>query len=179
MASDKSWQRVASIRVVPYDESWPRVFEKERIILERLLARWLVGPVEHVGSTAVPGLAAKPVIDIMAGVQDLEESRPAIPTLSTRGYVYTPFQAEEKHWFYKPSTVPSTAFHTHHLYLVPFGNRHWHERLAFRDFLRRDSITAREYAELKQWLAEQFEFDRKAYTEAKKPFIQRILKLAL
>jgi GrpB-like predicted nucleotidyltransferase (UPF0157 family) len=175
MMTDKAQGRDAPIRVVPYDESWPGMFEKERIVLEGFLAQWLVGPVEHVGSTAVPGLAAKPVIDIMAAVQNLDESRPAISALATIGYVYFPYQPEQKHWFCKPSP----AFRTHHLHLVPFGSKHWNERLAFRDYLRRDSVTAKEYAKLKRQLAMQYEFDREAYTEAKGPFIQRVLKLAL
>jgi GrpB-like predicted nucleotidyltransferase (UPF0157 family) len=171
---DKVQQEDAAIRIVPYDAAWPGLFEKERIILENLLTQWLVGPVEHVGSTAVPGLAAKPVIDIMAGVESLDESRPSIPALSTIGYCYFPYQPEQKHWFCKPSA----AFRTHHLHLVPFGSKHWHERLAFRDYLRNNATTAKEYAELKQQLAKQYEFDREAYTEAKGPFIQRILKVA-
>jgi GrpB-like predicted nucleotidyltransferase (UPF0157 family) len=165
----------APVRIVPYDAGWPVLFERERELLERFLARWLAGPIEHVGSTAVPGLAAKPVIDIMAAVESLAASRPAIAALPDIGYVYFPYQPEEKHWFCKPSA----AFRTHHLHLVPFGTRSWSERIAFRDYLRRDSVTAGEYADLKKRLAKQHEFDREAYTEAKGPFIQRILKLAL
>lgn len=67
------------------------------------LAPWLVGPVEHIGSTAVPGLAAKPVIDIMAGVQARETSRPAIAAATELGYGYWPYQADVEHWFCKPS----------------------------------------------------------------------------
>lgn len=175
MATENAQHRDAPIQVVPYDESWPGMFEKERRILEGLLTQWLVGPVEHIGSTAVFGLAAKPVIDIMAGVTSLDESRPAIPVLATVGYVYFPYQPEQKHWFCKPSP----AFRTHHLHLIPVGSKQWNEQLAFRNYLRQDSVAAREYAELKRLLATQYEFDREAYTEAKGPFIQRILKLAL
>jgi len=175
MTTKGSQEGDAPVRIVPYDAVWPELFEKERGILEGLLAQWLVGPIEHVGSTAVPGLAAKPVIDIMAAVESLGASRPAISALEAVDYVYFPYQPEQKHWFCKPSAV----FRTHHLHLVPFGSRSWIERLAFRDFLRRDSVTAGEYAELKRQLATRYEFDREAYTEAKGPFIQRILKLAL
>jgi len=173
-APEKSQQDDAPILVVPYDAGWPGLFVKERGVLEDLLKQWLVGPIEHVGSTAVPGLAAKPVIDIMAGVKNLEESRPAIPVLAFLGYCYFPYQPEQKHWFCKPSP----AFRTHHLHLVPFGSRHWDERLLFRDYLRRNHEIAEEYAELKRGLAKRYEFDREGYTEAKGPFIQRILGLA-
>jgi GrpB-like predicted nucleotidyltransferase (UPF0157 family) len=114
---DKSRQDDSPIRIVPYDPAWPSLFEKERVILENVLTQWLVGPVEHVGSTAVPGLAAKPVIDIMAGVTSLDESRPAISELATIGYCYFPYQPDQKHWFCKPSP----AYRTHHLHLVPFS----------------------------------------------------------
>ena len=91
VATDKSQQGDAPIRIVQYDAAWLGFFENDRAIHETLLAQWLVGPIEHVGSTAVPGLAAKPVIDIMAGVKSLDESRPSIPTLATIGYVYFPY----------------------------------------------------------------------------------------
>jgi GrpB-like predicted nucleotidyltransferase (UPF0157 family) len=175
MTTEGDQEGDAPVRIVPYDAVWPELFKKERGILEGLLAQWLVGPIEHVGSTAVPGLAAKPVIDIMAAVESLAASRPAIGALAAIGYVYYPYDPEQKHWFCKPSA----AFRTHHLHLVPFSSRSWTERLAFRDYLRRDPPTAREYAELKRQLATQYEFDREAYTEAKGPFIQSILKLAL
>jgi GrpB-like predicted nucleotidyltransferase (UPF0157 family) len=123
----------------------------------------------------VPGLAAKPVIDIMAGVKSLDESRPAIPALAAIGYCYFPYRPQQMHWFCKPSP----AFRTHHLHLVPFGSKHWNERLVFRDYVRRNSATAKEYAELKQRLAKHYKFDREGYTEGKGPFIQRILQLAI
>ena len=175
VAPDKSRQSDAPILIVPYDAAWPRLFLEERAILENLLTRWLVGPIEHVGSTAVPGLAAKPVIDIMAGVKSLDESRPAIPVLAAIDYCYFPYQPEQKHWFCKPSH----SFRTHHLHLVPFGSKHWNERLVFRDYLRRNSATAKEYAELKQRLAEQYKFNRDGYTQAKGPFIHSILQSAM
>lgn len=85
---------------------------------------------------------------------------------------YFPYRPEQMHWFCKPSP----AFRTHHLHLVPLGSKHWYERLAFRDYLRGNPATAKEYAELKLRLATQYKFDREGYTEAKGPFIQRILQ---
>jgi GrpB-like predicted nucleotidyltransferase (UPF0157 family) len=93
----------ASVEIVPYDPSWPRRFEEEANTLRRAIAAWLVGPVEHVGSTAIPGLAAKPVIDIMAGVETLDASRPAIAALADLGYCYAPYRPDSEHWFCKPS----------------------------------------------------------------------------
>jgi len=167
--------REAPVSVVPYDPAWPSLFEQERQLLQQLLARWITGAIEHVGSTAVPGLAAKPVIDVMVGVTTLEASRPAIAVMTDAGYAYFPYRAEVMHWFCKPSP----AFRTHHVHLVPYGSRLWRERLAFRDHLRRDSAAAAAYAQLKYRLAKQYEFDREAYTDAKEPFVREILRVAL
>jgi GrpB-like predicted nucleotidyltransferase (UPF0157 family) len=163
------------VHVVLYDESWPTRFDQERTLLDRSIGSWVVGAIEHVGSTAVPGLAAKPVIDIMVGVDSLEASRAAIPVLSKIEYCYFPYRPDLMHWFCKPAP----SFRTHHLHLIPFRNRLWTERLAFRDYLRGHANIAMEYAELKQRLAAQHRHDREAYTDAKTPFVERILKVAL
>jgi GrpB-like predicted nucleotidyltransferase (UPF0157 family) len=161
----------APIGVVAYDDSWPSRFEAERSLLENVLAPWLAGSIEHIGSTAVPLLPAKPVIDIMAPVHTLEASRAAIEAATSAGYVYYPYKAEVIHWFCKPSP----HLRTHHLHLVPFGSPQWHQRLDFRDALRKSPALTAEYAELKLRLAEEFRLDREAYTEAKAPFVSRVL----
>ena len=165
----------ASVEIVPYDPCWPGRFEEEAKELRRALAAWLVGPIEHIGSTAISGLAAKPVIDIMAGVETLDASRPAIESAANLGYCYAPYRPDSEHWFCKPSP----AFRTHHLHLIPFESRAWNEAIAFRDYLRAHSQIATEYADLKRRLAQQYRFDREAYTEAKGPFIARITSVAL
>ena len=161
----------ASIEIVDYDAAWPERFRAERGMLEAILKPWLAGAIEHVGSTAMAGMPAKPVIDIMAGVSDLDVSRPAIEALSKLGYVYFPYRTDIMHWFCKPSA----AFRTHHLHLVPVGSRRWEECLAFRDAIRKDPALAKEYAALKIRLAMEFRFDREAYTEGKTPFVRRVL----
>ena len=160
----------APIYLVPYDPSWPARFTEERAALAQVLSPWLAGPIEHIGSTAVPGLVAKPVIDIMAAVASLDASRPALAALEALHYVYFPWRPEF-HWLCKPSD----DVRTHHLHLVPFGSALWHERLRFRDRLRSDAGVAAEYAALKLALAARYEFDREAYTDAKEPFVRRVL----
>jgi GrpB-like predicted nucleotidyltransferase (UPF0157 family) len=160
---------------VPYDPSWPTRFEQEKQSLGRALATWITGSIEHIGSTAIPGLAAKPVIDIMAGVEALEASRPAIDAAAHLGYCYFPYRPDAEHWFCKPSP----AFRTHHLHLVPFRNGQWRGAIAFRDYLRSHPAIAAEYEVLKRRLAREFHRDREAYTQAKHPFIERITALAL
>lgn len=163
--------RDAPVELVPYDSTWPAKFESERELLTAVLRPWLVGKIEHIGSTAVPGLPAKPVIDIMAPVHTLESSRAAIDAATGIGYMYYPYKAEVMHWFCKPSP----SYRTHHLHLVPFASPLWEQRLVFRDALRHSQALAAEYAQLKLRLAQQYRTDREAYTEGKTPFIQRVL----
>jgi GrpB-like predicted nucleotidyltransferase (UPF0157 family) len=165
----------APVQIVPYDARWPNRFEEERKLLHEAIGPWLIGPIEHIGSTAVPGLAAKPTVDIMAGVESLDASRPALAVLEECGYCYFPYRPDVTHWFCKPSP----AFRTHHLHLVPVQSRLWIERLAFRDYLRAHPDVRSEYADLKRRLAELHRFDREAYTDAKSRFVQRILEKAL
>ncbi|HUB76615.1 MAG TPA: GrpB family protein [Solirubrobacteraceae bacterium] len=162
------------IRVVPYDPRWPARFDAERALLGARIDRWVLGGIHHVGSTAVEGLAAKPVIDILAGVRDLDSSRATFEPLAELGYCYAPYLADEMHWFCKPS--PSRR--THHLHLIPLASARYREELAFRDHLRSHPADAAAYAELKLRLAAAHRSDRQAYTDAKGPFIAEVLARA-
>ena len=163
-----------AVELVSSDVTWPAQFKAERAILEEALDPWLAGRIEHVGSTAISDLVAKPIIDIMAPVRSLEDSVAAIEAVITVGYVYYPYKADIMHWFCKPSP----AYRTHHLHLVPQDSDLWSDRLLFRDELRRCKALASEYAVLKQQLAKEFALDREAYTKAKKPFVDRVLATA-
>ncbi|HEX8689419.1 MAG TPA: GrpB family protein, partial [Solirubrobacterales bacterium] len=154
------------VRIVAYDPSWPERFERERAALESAIGEWVVGGIHHVGSTAVPGLDAKSVIDILVGVESLEAGRACFDPLAQLDYLYAPYRPEEMHWFCKPHP----GRRTHHLHLVPMGSRRFVEELAFRDHLRADPAAAEEYAALKRQLAARFANDRETYTEAKADF---------
>lgn len=168
-------QPEAPVELVAYDPTWPARFEEERARLAVILAGWLAGPIEHIGSTAIPGLVAKPVIDIMAPVTTLEHSRPALAVLPSLGYVYFPYRPDVMHWLCKPSP----QLRTHHLHLVPNGSRLWLDRLAFRDYLRQNPVTAAAYATLKVDLARRYRHNREAYTDAKGPFVAQVLRETL
>lgn len=159
------------IVIEPYDPAWPLRFEAERALLEPVLAPWLAGPIVHIGSTAVPDLPAKPVIDIMAAVDDLHSSAAAIEALESLSYRYFDYRHDVMHWFCKPSDFERT----HHLHLVPFDSPLWRERIAFRDRLRSDATLRNSYARLKFDLASTHRDDREAYTEAKSAFIHAAL----
>lgn len=119
----------------------------------------------------MPGLAAKPTIDVLVGVDSLEAARACFPALAELGYVHAPYLPEQMHWFCKPSP----ARREYHLHLVPTDSRRFRDELAFRDRLRADPGLAAEYAQLKRRLAARFETDREAYTEAKGEFVRRAL----
>lgn len=97
-----------NVLVVSYDPDWVRRFESERLLLEGVLSPSLEGGIHHVGSTAVPGLAAKPIVDMVAGVRDLEEARGAFDPLREHSYDRAPHRPDG-HWFYKPSLRLSDA----------------------------------------------------------------------
>jgi GrpB-like predicted nucleotidyltransferase (UPF0157 family) len=166
--------REEPIHLVPYNPAWPRLFAQECALLEPLLSPWLTGPIEHIGSTAVPGAKAKPIIDIMAGVADLATSRNAEAALRSLDYMYFPYRADVMHWFCKPSP----AHRTHHLHLVPIDSQLWSERLLFRDYLRSSPEATLDYVALKEALAVAHEFDREAYTNGKSAFVRSIVERA-
>ncbi len=160
------------IEIAPWSPTWPDRFWREADLLQSALGPWLVGDIEHIGSTSVPGLSAKPVIDIMAPVQDLQASRPAIAAAVAAGYCHYPYKPDQMHWFCKPSP----HVRTHHLHLVPWGSALWHDRIHFRDELRSDTALAAAYQRLKISLAAQHARDREAYTDAKSGFIAAALQ---
>ena len=165
------------VGVVPYDPAWPRIFERERDHLLACLPSDLVRRIEHFGSTAVPGLAAKPIVDVLVEVADLEQTKARIaPLLEAQGYDYfwraswgddtPPFYA----WFIKRD---ERGVRTHHIHMVEAHFEHW-DRLFFRDYLIEHPDVARAYAALKRRLSERHRRDRVAYTAAKSEFIAAV-----
>jgi GrpB-like predicted nucleotidyltransferase (UPF0157 family) len=152
-----------------YDARWPALFIAERDRLFALFpARFIA--IEHIGSTAVPGLAAKPVIDILAGVASMAAAGALSSPLCANGYTTSAeFNAAltDRQWFMRWAN----GHRTHHLHLVVHGGPVWAQRLRFRDALRTDPALAARYAALKAGLAAAYPADREAYTEAKAAFV--------
>lgn len=163
------------IVIAEYDPRWPALFEEERARLLPATGTLLVA-MEHIGSTAVPGLAANPIIDIMGGVRELGQVTRYVPTLGGLGYEYVP-QYEvfipERRYFRKPRTGQGPR--THHLHIVELTSDFWRRHLLFRDYLRTHPVALREYADLKRRLASEHGDDGRRYTDAKRPFIELIL----
>ncbi len=172
-SSDERWVDEA-VWLVPYDPEWARRYDSVITSLEPLLHRWLTGGLHHVGSTAVPGLAAKPVVDILAGVASLERARPCIEILRDAGWWYAPFRHDDMHWF----CAPSPSHRQFHLHVAETDGRWYHDELAFRDVLREDPRVARQYEALKVSLARRHPNDREAYTQGKTDFIRSTLQAA-
>ncbi len=166
------------IAVVEYNPRWPRLFEEEKA---RLLAAagGVLTAVEHIGSTAVPGLAAKPIIDAMGGVHRLDDAMGCVHALEGIGYEYVPeYEAyiPERRYFRKPRTGQGPR--THHLHVVEMTSGFWRRHLLFRDYLRAHPEVAREYEDLKQRLAVEYGDDGWGYTEAKTVFINGVVARA-
>jgi GrpB-like predicted nucleotidyltransferase (UPF0157 family)/ubiquinone/menaquinone biosynthesis C-methylase UbiE len=167
-----------TIDVVPYDPAWPEAFEAER----RRIAEALGGVairIEHNGSTAVPGLAAKPVIDIQIAVARLRPSEPYVSALASLGYTHVPHEDDARcPFFHRPATWP----HSHHVHVVEAGGEEERRTLAFRDYLRTHPAAAGEYESLKRRLASQFgagdEVAREQYADAKTAFVEQIVARA-
>ena len=166
------------VSIAPYDPRWPDSFRREKEHLLSCLPSGLVRRIEHFGSTAIPGLAAKPIVDILVEVTTLQATRERIaPLLESQGYDYfwrpthgddgPPFYA----WFIK--RAPETGARTHHIHMVEgHFTEHW-DRLLFRDYLLDQPAAAKEYEALKMRLASAASQDRVAYTSGKTDFVVR------
>ena len=163
------------VRVVPADPSWPALFsaESDRLAASIAAAGLPALTFEHIGSTAVHGLAAKPIIDFMAGYIPDADPRLYLDVLRAAGYEYRGPQGVP---FRELFVLGSESRRTHHLNLTPLGSPFWRDHLAFRDRLRNESAVRSDYSELKQRLAEAHPVDRRAYTEGKAAFIERITR---
>jgi GrpB-like predicted nucleotidyltransferase (UPF0157 family) len=161
--------------IVDYDPRWVDTYEAERRLIIDAIGPWLAG-IEHIGSTSVPGLAAKPIIDILVGVRSLDDARHCIAPLAAVGYVYKPeleATMPERRYFNKG---PQSDHR--HLHMIEIGGTFWLEHLLFRDYLRTHPETAAAYAALKCDLAAHYVADREGYTDAKTEFIRSVVRAA-
>ncbi len=164
----------ARVEVRPADPQWQRLGDVLRWALDLALARWLIAPVEHVGSTAVSGLAAKPVLDLQAAVADLGSAPAVAEALAGSGWHLVPPELDVRPWRRFMVQVVDDA-RVAHLHLLTANGERWGEQLAFRDALRGDPGLAQRYASLKRELAAEHTDDREAYTAAKTDFVRSVL----
>lgn len=168
------------INIAPYDPSWPTLFEAEAAGLREAMGS-LALRIDHVGSTAVPGLAAKPVIDIQVSVASLANMSPYSEALSQLGYSHVPLGPFDLVYplFQKPVAWPST----HHVHLCVRGSEQERAHLAFRDYLRAHPEVAAEYVDLKRSLAAVHDGEtlesRERYSLSKTELVTSVLERAL
>jgi len=163
------------VKLSPYNPKWPEIFKKEKKMLQKALGKMIID-IQHVGSTAVSRIPAKPIIDIAVAVPELsrKEVEKYIEPLKKVGYEYRGEDRPREHLFVKGGEEKRIC----HLHMVKFDSKAWKDYLLFRDYLRTHKKVATKYAELKLELAKKFSGNRKLYTANKDNFIQKILKKA-
>lgn len=166
-----------------YDPAWPELFEAERARLQAAISEWAVA-IEHVGSTAIPGIAAKPVIDIGVALRSGEDALYCITPLVDLGYdCLGEWGIPGRIFFRKPTESPlpgqvqSGVARTHQVHMYASGHSEHVQHILFRDYLRSHPLDARDYEQLKRKLAAEHN-DVEAYAQAKSDFVQRILRQA-
>jgi GrpB-like predicted nucleotidyltransferase (UPF0157 family) len=160
------------VRLVPYSPDWNLYFSLEKAALQQVLGSAVLD-IQHIGSTSIPGMPAKPIIDIAIAVDNFERARLCIPSIQGLGYEYRgEFGIPRRHYFVKGNP------RLFHLHMSEITSQEWHDTLLFRDYLRQHADVAEEYAQLKQQLASKYPQDREAYLGGKTEFVQRVVGLA-
>jgi len=167
------------IALVPYNPQWPDMAKIEIKRLYEILPIKHILDIQHVGSTAIPGILSKPIIDIQIAVDSLSAiEQIAIDKLKTLDYVDWEDNPDKERMFFVKGMPPYGEKRTHHLHIVEPASKHWQDKINFRDYLRIHPETASEYEKLKIKLAKQYTYDRELYTEAKTKFINDVLNKA-
>lgn len=162
------------VRLAPHQAVWSVLFEEEKGRLEKALGSAVLD-VQHIGSTSIPGIKAKPILDVGVAVRNFEEAFVLIPKVERLGYLYRGENGiPRRHYFVKGTPERRT----HHLHMVELDSEEWTKNLLFRDYLRRHPEAARAYQALKEALATQYPRDREAYTDGKHAFVQEVLQKA-
>jgi GrpB-like predicted nucleotidyltransferase (UPF0157 family) len=167
------------IEIVDYDPHWPTEFEKEARAIQLALCGQEILAIEHAGSTAIIGLAAKPIIDICIAVPAIAAAKIGlVQPLEALGYLYWRENPKTDRMFFVKGIPPHGERRTHHIHVAELGSDAWQRPLVFRNYLRKHPIETKEYLDLKLKLAEQHRSDREAYTVAKDAFVEAIIKKA-
>lgn len=162
------------VELQEYTNKWHKLYQIEEQTLKNLIKEYLTD-IQHIGSTSVEGLKAKPIIDIIIGIKNFNDLEIIIEKLQHGGYIYRPnASTKERILFVKGNKEERT----HHIHIVQWMDEEWNNNILFRDYLRKYSEVAKEYSDLKDKLAERFKEDRSSYTSGKNQFIQEIIDRA-
>lgn len=167
------------VRLVLYRPEWQALYESEKQCLLGVVGSAILD-IQHVGSTALPGGVAKPIIDIAIAVEDFEQALACVEPIQQSGYEYHGEHGiPRRHYFVRiMDQPPGEQLSTHHVHMVELRSPDWQKMILFRDYLLAHPEFIAEYTELKLRLAEQFPTDRVAYTDGKSDFVARVLQLA-
>ncbi|MDC2865025.1 GrpB family protein [Bacillus sp. BP-3] len=157
-----------------YTSKWTLQFTEEQKIIKDIVGDAALA-IEHIGSTSVEGLSAKPILDIMVGVRDLNEIDMFIEPLKAIGYEHVLHEEFPNRRFFRKGLWRAG---THHLHIYQYGSEEWNHNLLFRDYIRNHPNVRQQYEQLKKELANKHRFDRVAYTNAKAPFIVDVIQKA-
>lgn len=163
-----------TVKVVSYDHSWAAYFEAKKKTLLELLEEDNLVSIEHVGSTSIPTLSAKPIIDILVVVKNLKEAKEWVPKLKTLGFQFKTENDARRLFF----TEGPESKRTVHLHIAQQGSEYADEILVFRDYLLKNPSSVREYELLKTKLSGKYANNREAYTKAKEEFVKKIVDKA-
>ncbi len=171
--ADAIWRDITSeVTIASYNPAWPQRYEEERAKIVGVLGD-RIAEIHHVGSTAVPGLPAKPIVDIMIAVRQLDDAIDCIGPLSDLGYAFIDYPQNTERRFFRKGQP-----RTHHVHIVEVGSAELRDHLAFRDALRANADWRDQYAALKIALADRHRNDRAQYSESKTEFVRRVLSSA-
>jgi GrpB-like predicted nucleotidyltransferase (UPF0157 family) len=160
-----------TVKLNPFTNEWERLFSEEKSRLQAAIGKYVLD-IQHVGSTSIPGIVAKPIIDIAIAVKNFEKASVCIKSIEQLGYEYKGENGiPRRHFFAKGNP------RTHHIHMNELGSREWNDQISFRNYLTLHLEVAKEYAELKMELARQYPTDRQAYLDNKDPFIERVIQL--
>ena len=171
--ADLIWAHIKeAVELVPYNPAWPQQYQTESQKIQTALADYLL-EIHHIGSTAIPGLTAKPIIDIMLTVKNLEDAVECIAPLKQLGYFFLDYPQNTDRRFFKKGFP-----RTHHLHIVEQNSQSLREHLLFRDALRNSEPLCQEYAAIKTGLATRYKNDRATYSASKTAFINKIINIS-
>lgn len=166
------------VEIVDYDPRWPVLFDEEAERLRAVLDPSLIVGLEHFGSTAIAGLSAKPIIDILIAVQSLAVAQVTfVEALRKLDYVYWADNPKKDRMFFVKGMPPFGSKRSHHVHVTEQLGEMW-QRLAFRDYLRAHPEEAETYQRLKKRLAAEHRTDREAYTDAKSAYVESVMRKA-
>jgi len=167
------------INIVPNNPEWMALAKTEIEHIKSLFPNGLILDTQHVGSTAIPNISAKPIIDIQIAVNSLDVMKiVAVPLLQKLGYEYWAENPDQTRMFFAKGMPPYGEKRTHHVHIVEPSSHHWLDKIAFRDYLIKHPEAAKEYEALKNKLAAEYKFDREKYTDEKAEFVKNILAKA-